>query len=470
MSAEAFGDDLKRFLTDRPIEARPDSIAYVASRFVRRNRGGVLLSILAVLSLVIGLGVSLSSLSDEHAARLEAERSAALASEATNLLTRLFVQANPIVTNGEEVTARDMLRMGLEETASAESPDLRAFLLHSFGRVYEGIGDAIRSDSLHTLALAELNQTQVQPEARVDILYGLARSRGNLKLFSEALPLLLEAQELARTVSPQHYFRITRDLSWIYRNLERDEDALRVARESVALARQEGNAEWVELALYELGSTLLEMNRAAEAITPLREARRIIVDSLGTDHVDAVYNNSVLAEALAQTGAYEEAGALLEHALQVYVSRLGPTHDRTLTVMETQVRFFHELGEPQRTLDVLTEAVAVQQGAPEAAPQRVRALILAAEIARQRGRWAEGRAYAQQAVQMAEDAPNVQAVSTAEALLQWGLSLEGLGRFSDALRVLTQASAALPLDSMRGDDLKDRIQQARTRIGARIGA
>lgn len=53
VSAEAFADDLRRFLRQEPISARPDTIRYRAAKFVRRNRTLVALTTAAAV-LVIG--------------------------------------------------------------------------------------------------------------------------------------------------------------------------------------------------------------------------------------------------------------------------------------------------------------------------------------------------------------------------------------------------------------------------------
>jgi serine/threonine protein kinase/tetratricopeptide (TPR) repeat protein len=53
VSAEAFADDLRRFLRHDPISARPDTIGYRAAKFVRRNVTTVTLTAAAVV-LVIG--------------------------------------------------------------------------------------------------------------------------------------------------------------------------------------------------------------------------------------------------------------------------------------------------------------------------------------------------------------------------------------------------------------------------------
>jgi len=54
-SVTAFADDLRRYLRQEPISARPDTFAYRASKFVRRNRTVVALSALAGLATVAGI-------------------------------------------------------------------------------------------------------------------------------------------------------------------------------------------------------------------------------------------------------------------------------------------------------------------------------------------------------------------------------------------------------------------------------
>ncbi len=54
-SVEAFGDDLRLYLEGRPIKARASSRIYRLSKFVKRNRSGVVVATLALLSLVSGL-------------------------------------------------------------------------------------------------------------------------------------------------------------------------------------------------------------------------------------------------------------------------------------------------------------------------------------------------------------------------------------------------------------------------------
>lgn len=58
-SAGALSDDIRRYLDGLPVRARKDTLSYRTSKFIRRNRAGVVIGVLAVASLVIALAVTL---------------------------------------------------------------------------------------------------------------------------------------------------------------------------------------------------------------------------------------------------------------------------------------------------------------------------------------------------------------------------------------------------------------------------
>ncbi len=57
-SVERFSDDLRRYLEHRPVAARPDSLVYRASKFIRRNRLAVTLATLAGTAILAGAAIS----------------------------------------------------------------------------------------------------------------------------------------------------------------------------------------------------------------------------------------------------------------------------------------------------------------------------------------------------------------------------------------------------------------------------
>jgi serine/threonine-protein kinase len=72
-NAEAFADDLRRYLDDEPVAARPDGVGYLVTKFVRRHRLGVAASAAIVAALTTGIGVALHEANEARHQRVQAE-------------------------------------------------------------------------------------------------------------------------------------------------------------------------------------------------------------------------------------------------------------------------------------------------------------------------------------------------------------------------------------------------------------
>ena len=73
-SAEALADDLRRFLTGRPIQARPVGVVERAVKWVRRNAVAATLAAVVSLALAVGVGGWLWAVQDRAARQAEADR------------------------------------------------------------------------------------------------------------------------------------------------------------------------------------------------------------------------------------------------------------------------------------------------------------------------------------------------------------------------------------------------------------
>ena len=131
-SAAALADDLRRYLTSRPVEARPDSRSYRIRKFIVRHRVGVASAAVVATAIVVALGVSLAQTA---AARREAERAAA--SQA--FVVSLFEQIDPNRYVGSAPTVRDLLERGSErlDRELAQQPELRAEMQALLGQMFD---------------------------------------------------------------------------------------------------------------------------------------------------------------------------------------------------------------------------------------------------------------------------------------------------------------------------------------------
>ncbi|HKW49419.1 MAG TPA: serine/threonine-protein kinase [Gemmatimonadaceae bacterium] len=94
-SAAQLGEDIERFVSGRPVVARPDSVGYRLGKFVRRNRALVAGSAAAVL-LLFGFGLTTAFQARRTAReRDRAQRERVAAEDVVGILTGLFERADP---------------------------------------------------------------------------------------------------------------------------------------------------------------------------------------------------------------------------------------------------------------------------------------------------------------------------------------------------------------------------------------
>ncbi|MEQ9568607.1 MAG: serine/threonine-protein kinase, partial [Longimicrobiales bacterium] len=132
-------DDLRRHRTGRPVQARPDTFAYRASRFVRRNRAAVAgTGVAALLVLATAATYTVRLAAERDRARLAATE----AQEVTAFLEGLFEVSDPSESMGRSLTAAEVLETGRRrlDLELRDQPRIRAALLATVGRVYTNLG------------------------------------------------------------------------------------------------------------------------------------------------------------------------------------------------------------------------------------------------------------------------------------------------------------------------------------------
>jgi serine/threonine-protein kinase len=133
-SVTALGDDVRRYLRHEPISARPETLAYRAAKFVRRNRVAVALASLALVSTVVGV---VGTMIQARAARVQRDfalRQLSRAEAINDLNTFVLSDAAP---SGKPFTVNELLGRAEHIVARQRGTNNdRVELLTSIGRQY----------------------------------------------------------------------------------------------------------------------------------------------------------------------------------------------------------------------------------------------------------------------------------------------------------------------------------------------
>jgi len=317
-TSAALAADLRRYLSDRPIVARPPNRFYLLSKFARRNKGLVGGAAAVVLALAAGLAATLrqARLAEDAAARAdqearranrEARRAWAVARFQREMLSRVQLDRD-----GRDVKLAAVLDAG----ASALPGDLAG------DPAAEGGVRAMLGESYHALGLLEPAEEQF---------------RAALALFGRGLGAnheeALRAQGwLATTLADRG--RAEEALEWT----ERTYQGMRAR-----LGPRDAETLTIELTL---AQAWLDFGRAAEGERLAREnldARREIFGESDPRFLTAL---GVLGQCLSSRGAFAEAEPLFRRAFDVGRGIEGEEHPHTLirggqlaAVLQQQDRF-----------------------------------------------------------------------------------------------------------------------------------
>ena len=139
-TAEAFADDLRRFLAYEPVTARPYSLSYRAGRFVRRHRGSVAIGLTTLLMLIVAVAVTTLQMFEARR-----QRDAAIyESQRAEFQSRFAYQImSEVGESGETITIRQLMAKGMEVLEKNYGDDPRfviGMLVNISGR-YMDLGD-----------------------------------------------------------------------------------------------------------------------------------------------------------------------------------------------------------------------------------------------------------------------------------------------------------------------------------------
>lgn len=207
-SVAGFSEDLRRFLVDEPVLARPDTVPYRVAKFVRRNRGGVLSALVITLGLIGTSAFALLQMRAAHLQRDAALQQAKLASAQSDLTQYILDDKLSRLSPDAERQRLDRARQFLA-ARFRDDPLLAARLLIDISDRYVDIGeytvgaevmvqaesighrfdDASLLGQIACLRTEDLTIARKLDEARVQFATGVAQMRR-----LSPVPWVLEAE------------------------------------------------------------------------------------------------------------------------------------------------------------------------------------------------------------------------------------------------------------------------------------
>ncbi|MCA8958274.1 MAG: tetratricopeptide repeat protein, partial [Planctomycetes bacterium] len=322
-SASELGADLRRFLDDQPIAARPPSTIYQLRKFARRHRGLVAGVALAVVALLAGTAGTLWGLLDalEQGRRAKEEATKARSAEATaraaevtakterdharqaerdardvsNFMHAVLESAD-IGVAGRQLSVKEVLDRNAAriDTLFKDRPVARAELHGAFGWDYFTFGDYAAAERHLRLAF-ELDSS--------------ARGRGDPATIEDCTRLC-QVLDFAGKVDELGPI-IQENVDVALRHLERDHPSTLHAR--------------MLLAAWHLGR-----HDYAPAELLYREIRAAMARTLGSNHDYTLSAINGLGLVLLNTGQYGEAEQLFRQAFEFRQAVHGLEHAKTL--------------------------------------------------------------------------------------------------------------------------------------------
>ncbi|MDH3223843.1 MAG: serine/threonine-protein kinase, partial [Gemmatimonadota bacterium] len=353
-TVNALSMELKRYLDDVPIVARPPSVAYRAGKFIRRNRGPVIAATIAFVGAVGGAVAASVGFVRARAAEAVAQEEAATAQRVSDFLVGLFEISDPGQAQGDTITARTLLEQGANRirTELRDEPLVQARLLATIGRVYQTLGVYDRSGSLLEDALAirerELPGGGLEVAETQYLLGHTRRREGNHDLAMQSYRAALAGAEgvpdTQRLVAG-----IKSSIGVTHLAQGQYEDAERWLREALSARQDLDDESAVAQTLNDLGAVYLRSGNMDSASHYLSRSLAIRERILGDGHPDlaAGYLNLGVSHWFRED--YPAAEQAYERARVIYERSLPPGHDRI-------ARVYNNLGETSWIQGNLDEA------------------------------------------------------------------------------------------------------------------
>ncbi|GAA4809925.1 hypothetical protein GCM10011365_15200 [Marinicella pacifica] len=240
VSVETFAEDIKNYLHNRTIMARKPTPWYTFRKMVQRHRAVFSVAAVAFVMLFLTTVYALNLANEAETQRQLAIKESAESKQVTQLLTNVFLKANP-EGRKVEVTAKDLLLQGFDEVKNGlkDMPEQRFELMNTLLHSMFSLGyfDTILAtfEQAYPNCVDELG---AEHESCQSMLIRTSTTATRLQNDEEAVELLALALKNLSEQGSELHLRIVQSQFNSLMNLKRSSEARNAAESALALMDQ----------------------------------------------------------------------------------------------------------------------------------------------------------------------------------------------------------------------------------------
>jgi eukaryotic-like serine/threonine-protein kinase len=343
-SAADLAADIRRYLDDLPITARPASSSYQLKKFAMRNKTLVRAIAAVFVVLVLGVVVSTSEAVRARRAGRKAQQQSDVARAVNDFLQKdLLAQASAYHQSKPDPDMK--VRTALDRAAQNisgkfdQQPEVEAAIRETVGDTYTDLGLYPEGRKQLERAL-ELDKKVWGPDNQktIEIMLRLAGTEELQGQYAEAEALAKQTLELSRrALGPENMLTLQtmNRLTSICDELGKYSEGEALGTQAVEISRRVTGPESIETldSMYFLAIMYYEQNKFTQAQDLDRQVLEIRWRVLGPDHPDTLNAMNNLAAAYGIDRKYVEATALNTQLIESRSRVLGPEHPDTLDAM-----------------------------------------------------------------------------------------------------------------------------------------
>ena len=355
-------EDIKRYNTNVPVCARKGTIRYKSKKFIKRNQVALSAAMLFLFAGLLFTGYHIQQITEEkNVAMQEAEK----AQMVTDFMVDIFASANPVQNVIDTLNVYDLLQRGKESINNSEvRPELKIDLLLALGNSYVNIGNyedaeklLLNADSLSNRLYSKNSFEVANTSLFLGSYYNTVRDFVGAKSYYEKAKLILD------NLSEEHWQKKSYSYSGLGESLmELDKpDSAETLLNSALNIKENNKAQRNDILSSKL--KLAKVYRIQERFIEAENLYKEILSELDLQEtsdntiLSAILNN--LAYLLSIQDRHEEAEPYYRRSLLIHNNIYGNDHPTTLMILSNLATVLILQGKHNETEDILKRKLSL---------------------------------------------------------------------------------------------------------------